>query len=74
MLYHRLEESCYYQSQRPIMPKTTKSSAQGSRPVSPSEEDMFNTWEELLSSEHEEDPEVSLQPFQSLQPSPSWVG
>ena len=55
------------------MPKTTKSSAQGSRPVSPSEEDMLNTQEELSSSEHEADPEVSLHPHQPLQPSTSQV-
>ena len=56
------------------MPKTTKSSAQGSRPVSPSEKDMLNTKEEPSSSEHEEDPEVSFHPCQILQPSPSQVG
>ena len=55
------------------MPKTTKSSAQGSRPVSPSEEDMSNTQEELSSSEHEADPEVSFHPHQPLQPSTSQV-
>ena len=44
------------------MPKTTKSSAQGSRPVSLSEEDMPHTQEELSSSEHEADPEVSFHP------------
>ena len=56
------------------MPKTTKSSAQGSRPVSPSEEDMSSTQEELSSSEHEEDPEVSFHPHQLLQPSTTQVG
>ena len=56
------------------MPKTTKSSAQGSRPVSPSEEDMLNTQEEPSSSEHEEDSEVSFHPCQILQPSPSLAG
>ena len=55
------------------MPKTTKSSAQGSRPVSPSEEDMSNTQEELSSSKHNADPEVSFQPNQPLQPSTSQV-
>ena len=55
------------------MPKTTKSSAQGSRPVSPSEEDMSNTQEELSSTEHETDPEVSFHPHQPLQPSTSEV-
>ena len=53
------------------MPKTTKSSAQGNRPVSPLEEDMSNIQEELSSSEREEDPEVSFHPHQLLQPSTS---
>ena len=53
------------------MPKTTKSSAQGSRPVSPYEEDISNTQEELSSSEQEEDPEVSFHPCQLPQPSTS---
>ena len=56
------------------MPKTTKSSAQGSRPVSPSEEDTLHTQEEPSSSEHEEDPEVSFHPCHIPQPSPSQVG
>ena len=56
------------------MPKTTKSSAQGFRLVSPSEEDMLHTQEEPSSSEHEEDPEVSCYPCHILQPSPSQVG
>ena len=56
------------------MSKTTKSYAQGSRPVSPSIEDMLNTQEELSSSEHEEDPEVSFHPCQLPQPSTSWEG
>ena len=51
------------------MPESTKSSAQGCRPVSPSEEYMTNTQEELSSSEHEEDPKVSFHPCQLLQPS-----
>ena len=51
------------------MPKTTKNSAQGSRPVTPSEEDMSNTQDELSSSEHEADPEVSFHPHHSPQPS-----
>ena len=55
------------------MPKSTKSSAQWSRPVSPSEEDVINTQEEISSSEHEDDPEVSFHPHQLLQPSPSWA-
>ena len=57
------------------MPKTTtKSSAQGSRPVSPSKDNMLNTQDELSSSGIEEDPEVSFHPHQLLQPSPSQVG
>ena len=55
------------------MPKTMKSSTQGSCPVSPSEEDMSNTQEELSSSEHEADPEVSFHLNQPLQPSTSQV-
>ena len=53
------------------MPKTTKSSAQGSRQISSSEEDMPHTQEELSSPEHEEDPEVSFHPCQLPQPSTS---
>ena len=55
------------------MPKTTKSSAQGSRPVSPSEEDISNTHEEHSSSEHKADPEVSFHPNQPPQPSTNQV-
>ena len=53
------------------MPKSTKTLTQGSRPGSPSEEDVTNIQEELSSSEHEEDPEVSFHSHQFLQPSPS---
>ena len=53
------------------MPKTTKNSTQGSRPVTPSEEDMLNTQEEPSKSEHKEDPEVSFHPHQIAQPFPS---
>ena len=56
------------------MPKTTKSSAQGFRSVSPSEEDVLNTQEEISGSEHEEDPEVSFHHCQLPQPSASWEG
>ena len=56
------------------MPKTTKCSAQGSKLVSPPEEDMSNTQEELSSSDHEEDPEVSFHPCHLLQPSTSHEG
>ena len=55
------------------MPKSTKSSAQGTRPVPPLEEQMSNTQEEPSSSEHEADPEVSFHPCQPLQPSTSQV-
>ena len=44
------------------MPKSTKSSAQGTRPVPPSEEDLSNPQGELSSSEHEADPEVCFHP------------
>ena len=44
------------------MPQTTKSSVQGTRPVPPPEEGMSNTQEELSSSGHEADPEVSFHP------------
>ena len=47
------------------------SSAQRSRPASPSEEDVIEIQEELWSSEHKEDPEVSFHPHQLLQPSPN---
>ena len=53
------------------MSRSTKSSAQRSRPASPPEEDVIETQEELPSSEHEEDPEVSFHPSQLLQPSPN---
>ena len=55
------------------MPKSTKSSAQGSKPVTPPEEDMSSTQEELSSSEQEADPEVSFHPHHLLQPSTSQV-
>ena len=56
------------------MSKSIKSSAQRSRPASPSEEDVKETQEELPSSKHEEDPEVSFHPHQLLQPSPNQAG
>ena len=56
------------------MPKSTKSSAQGSTPVTPPEEDMSSTPEELSScSEQEADPEVSFHPHHPLQTSTSQV-
>ena len=56
------------------MSRSTKSYAQRSRPASPSEEDVIESQEELPSSEHEEDPEVSFHPQQLLQPSPNQAG
>ena len=44
------------------MPKSTKSSAQGSKPVPLPKEDMSSTQEELSSSEQETDHEVSFHP------------
>ena len=51
------------------MSKSTRSSAQRSRPASPYEEDVVETQEELPSSEHEDDPEVSFHPHQLPQSS-----
>ena len=51
------------------MSKSTRSSAQRSRPASPYEKDVVETQEELPSSEHEEDPELSFHPCQLLHPS-----
>ena len=56
------------------MSKSTRSSAQRSRHASPSEEDVIETQEELPSSEHEEDPEVSFNPHQLPQPSQNQTG
>ena len=53
------------------MPKSTKSPAQGSKPVTPPEEDMSSTQEELSSSEA--DPEVSFYPHHPPQPSTNQV-
>ena len=52
------------------MSTMTRSSAQRSRPASPYEDEVVETQEETLSSEHEEDPEVSFHPHQLLQPPP----
>ena len=49
------------------MSTTTRSSAQRSRPTSPYDDDVVITQEETLSSDHEEDPEVSFHPHQFLQ-------
>ena len=56
------------------MSKSTRSSAQRSRPASPYEEDVVETQEELKSSEHEEDPEVSFHPHQLPQSSINQAG
>ena len=72
-MYHKLEESCYYQLQRPNIPNTTKSSAQGTRPIPPPEENVLSTKEELSSSEYETEPEVPFHPHQPPQPSSSQV-
>ena len=53
------------------MPKSTKSSAQGSKPVLPPEEGISSTQEQLWSLEQEADPEVSFHPHHPLQPSTS---
>ena len=56
------------------MSTTTRSSAQISRPTSPYDDDVVETQEETLSSDHEEDPEVSFHPSQLLPPPPHPVG
>ena len=48
----------------------TRSSAQRSRPASPYDDDVVETQKETLSSEHEEDPEVSFHLRQLPQPPP----
>ena len=56
------------------MSTTTRSSAQRSRPISPYDDDVVDTQKETLSSDHEEDPEVSFHPHQVLQLPPHPVG
>ena len=56
------------------MSTMTRSSAQRSRPTSPNEDDVVETQEEILSSDHEEDPEVSFHPHQLLPLPPHPVG
>ena len=56
------------------MSTTTRSSAQGSRPASPYDDDVVETQEETPSSDHEEDPEVSFHPLQFPQLPPIPVG
>ena len=55
------------------MPKSPKSSAQGSKPVPPPEEDISGTQEELSSSEQEADPKVSFHPHHPPHPPTSQV-
>ena len=56
------------------MSTMTRSSAQRSRPASPYEDDVVETQKETLTSECEEDPEVSFHPHQLPQPPPHPVG
>ena len=56
------------------MSKTTRSSAQRSRPASPYDDDVVETQEEPPSSEHEEDPEESFHPHQFLPLPPNSAG
>ena len=56
------------------MSTTTRSSAQRSRPTSPYDDDVVETQEETMSSDHEEDPEVSFHPHQLPQLPPHPVG
>ena len=55
------------------MSQSTRSSAQRSRPTSPYD-DVVATQEEPISSDHEEDPEISFHPCQLLPPPPHPVG
>ena len=52
------------------MSQLTRSSAHRSRPSSPYDDDEVAPQEEPTSSDHEEDPEVSFHPHQSLPPQP----
>ena len=52
----------------------TRSSAQRSRPTSPYDDDVVETQEETLSSDHVENPEVYFHPQQFLQLPPHPVG
>ena len=46
------------------MSTTTRSCTQTSRATSPYDDDVVDTQEETLGSDHEEDPEVSFHPRQ----------
>ena len=56
------------------MANRPKSSAQRSRSPSPSVEEVIESQEELLNSEHEEDLEVSFHPYHVLPTPPNPVG
>ena len=58
-------------TQRPIMPKATKGSAQGANQATPPEELIQSSQEELSGSGQEPDQEVSFQHHRQLQPVPS---
>ena len=59
------------ETQRPIMPRTTKSSTQGSNQTPPPEELTPSSQDELSSSDQDPDPEITFQPCQQPQPVPS---
>ena len=52
------------------MSQLTRSSVQRSRSSSQYDDDIVATQEEPMSSDHEEDPEVSFHPHQPLPPHP----
>ena len=52
------------------MSQSTRCFVQRSRPSSPYDDDAVATQEEPMSSDHEEDPEVSFHPYQPLPPHP----
>ena len=66
-----LEVSCNPLVQRPIIPKATKSSAQGNNQLPQSEENVQSSQEELSRSEQEPDPEFSFPQFRPPQQVPS---
>ena len=59
------------ETQRPVMPKATKSSAWGANQVPPPEELIQSNQEELSSSDEEPDQEISFQHHRQMQPVPS---
>ena len=62
MLSYSFQESCSHCMQRPIMARRSIGSAQRSRSPSPLAEEVIESQEELLHSEHEEEVEVSFHP------------